>query len=87
MDDLLIFNKNINEIKRIKIKLFEKFDVKDLGELPFCLGIQVTKDQMKRMINLGQAKYIGTKVLKRFGIEESKLLMTPLEVNVQLNKE
>jgi hypothetical protein len=61
--------------------------MKDLGEHPFCLGIQATKDRMKRMINLGQAKYIGTKVLKWFGMEESKLLMTPLDVNVQLNKE
>jgi hypothetical protein len=33
--------------------------MKNLGELPFCFGIQVTKDRMKRMINLGQAKYIG----------------------------
>jgi hypothetical protein len=38
------------------------------------------------MINLGQAKYIGTKAFKWFGMEESKLLMTPLDVNVQLNK-
>lgn len=87
MDDLLIFNKNIDEIKRIKTRLFEKFDMKDLGELPFCLGIQVTKDRMERMINLGQVEYIGTKALKRFGMEESKLLMTPLDVNVQLNNE
>ncbi len=74
MDELLIFNKNIDKIKRIKTIFFEKFDMKGLGELPFCLGIQVTKDRMKRMINLGQAEYIGTKALKWFGMEESKLL-------------
>jgi hypothetical protein len=87
MDDLLIFNKNIDEIKWIKTRLFEKIAMKDLGELTFCLGIQVIKDRMKRMINLGQVEYIGTKALKQFGMEESKLLMTPLDVNVQLNKE
>jgi hypothetical protein len=41
----------------------EKFDMKDLGKLPFCLGIQVTKNRMKRMINLGQVEYISTKAL------------------------
>lgn len=42
---------------------------------------------MKMMINLGQAEYIGTKALKWFGMEESKLLMTPLDLNIQFNKE
>jgi hypothetical protein len=68
----LIFNKNIDEIKRIKTKLFEKFDMKIWENFLFVLsysqveGINYdkTKDQMKRMINLGQVGYIGTKALK-----------------------
>jgi len=59
--------------------------MKDLGELEFCLRIQVIKDQMNKMISLSQAKYI-TKILQHFRMEELKPLRTPFDINVQLTK-
>lgn len=45
------------------------------------------RNWLKKMINHGQVEYIGTKVLKWFGMEESKSITTPFEVNVQLSME
>jgi len=64
IDDLLIFNKNIDEINMIKITLSTKFNMKDIKELTFCLGIQMIRDCVKRMTNLGQVEYIGIRILK-----------------------
>jgi hypothetical protein len=40
-DDLLIFNKNVKALDIVKRKLFGKFDMKDLGEILYCLGMQI----------------------------------------------
>lgn len=85
--DLLIFSKCVDAIKRIKTILSKKFDLTDLGKFTFCWGIQMIRDWLKKMINHGQVEYIGTKVLKWFGMEESKSVTTPFEVNVQLSME
>jgi hypothetical protein len=38
IDDLLIFNKNIDEINVIKMILFAKFNMKDIKEFIFLFG-------------------------------------------------
>ena len=42
VDNLLMFAKDKVTINDIKIKLNESFEMKDLGELEYFLGIQVT---------------------------------------------
>jgi len=39
VNNLLIFNKNLDEIKKVKLTLLKVFEMKDLGETEFCLGI------------------------------------------------
>jgi hypothetical protein len=41
IDDLLIFNKNVKALNIVKKKLSRKFDMKDLGEILYCLGMQI----------------------------------------------
>jgi hypothetical protein len=43
---------------------------------------RTTRDWLKKTINLGQVKYVGSRMLKRFGMEDLKPLKTPLDVNV-----
>ena len=43
VDDLLIFGSNINVIDEAKNVLRSHFDMKDLGEANFILGIKITR--------------------------------------------
>ena len=43
VDDLLIFGSNMNVINEAKNVLKSHFDMKDLGETNFILGIKVTR--------------------------------------------
>jgi hypothetical protein len=44
VDDLLIFSNDIKEIEILKKQLHTKFDMKDLGEATYCLGIRITRN-------------------------------------------
>lgn len=50
--------------------------MKDLGELHYCLGLEVWREPGKTLIS--QSKYI-MKILKRFNMSECKEVSTPLE--------
>ena len=43
VDDLLIFGSNMNVIDEAKNVLRSHFDMKDLGETNFILGIKITR--------------------------------------------
>ena len=43
MDDLIIVGDNAIEIDRVKCLLKQEFEMKDLGELCYFLGIEVIK--------------------------------------------
>jgi Reverse transcriptase (RNA-dependent DNA polymerase) len=41
VDDIIITGNNLEEIKNVKRKLKENFDIKDLGLLKYFLGIEI----------------------------------------------
>ncbi len=65
--------------------LSQEFEMKDLGQLTYFLGIQVMRDCNKGTISLGQPKYIA-EILKSFNMENCKLVVTPLETSSKLCK-
>ncbi|RDX64091.1 hypothetical protein CR513_57388, partial [Mucuna pruriens] len=58
----------LHETKRFLIKNFE---MKDLGEASFVLGIQILRDRSQGILRLSQENYIS-KVLERFDMKDSK---------------
>ena len=85
VDDLLILANNVKTIDQIKEELSQKFEMTDLGEAHYCLGIQIIRDRQKGIIEINQAKYIED-VLKRFGMENSKPVATPMQTGTKLSK-
>jgi hypothetical protein len=85
VDDLLILTNDLATLGGFKKELSNRFEMKDLGEVHFCLGIQVTRDRQKRTIRISQAKYIEN-VLKRFNMFDCKPIGTPLDANAKLSK-
>lgn len=74
---------HLEEIKKVKIQLSAEFEMKDLGELEYFLGILVTRDRSKRTITLSQKPFIKT-ILDRFGMLDCKPVSTPVTVGAKL---
>jgi Reverse transcriptase (RNA-dependent DNA polymerase)/Integrase core domain/GAG-pre-integrase domain len=85
VDDIIILGKEMEEINEIKRDLNEKFEMKDLGELEYFLGIQLFRDRATRRIHINQTGYINT-ILERFGMTECKPASTPMASGTKLLK-
>ena len=69
-----------DEWSEAKAKLKQRFDVKDLGESVWMLGMRITRDRSKRLIKLDQELYI-TKMLEKYDLMQCKTTKTPAEQN------
>ncbi|KAH0819193.1 hypothetical protein GEV33_003598 [Tenebrio molitor] len=49
VDDLMVASDNPRKLQRLKSKLSKSFEMKDLGPLSFCLGIEFTQDVEKQL--------------------------------------
>ncbi|MBW0564333.1 hypothetical protein O181_104048 [Austropuccinia psidii MF-1] len=73
VDDFVKGGRNLAAFKeRIKAS----FDMKDLGDIEYVLGMKVTRDQSRRIINLSQELYIEN-ILIDFEIEDFRPVSTP----------
>jgi hypothetical protein len=61
-----------------------EFEMSLLGELSFFLGLQIC--QSNQVIFISQTKYIR-EMLKRFGMEDCKLVITPMQTSCKLSKD
>lgn len=83
VDDLLLASTKDKWIVDMKKQLNEKFKMKDLGILHYCLGIEF--ECKENFIKLHQKKYISD-ILKKFGMVNCKAVSTPLETGLALEK-
>ncbi|KAE9176563.1 hypothetical protein PF004_g26044 [Phytophthora fragariae] len=69
----------------VKAGIAEKFRIKDLGRARFILGIEIDYDMERRTLGISQKAYTES-IIKKFGQENAKPCLTPLEPGVQLTK-
>ena len=67
VDDILLASGDVELLHETKRFLSNKFDMKDLGNASFMLGIQIYRDRSKGILGLSQKAYID-KVLSRFSM-------------------
>ena len=77
VDDMAITLKHLKHIQKFKDQLRERFEISDLGELTWLLGLKIERDREARTITLSQAAYIDT-ILARFHMEDAKPAQTPM---------
>ena len=77
VDDILLASNDIGLLHETKRFLSKKFEMKNLGDASFVLGIQIHRDRSRGILGLSQKGYIE-KVLKRFGMQNSKPGDTPV---------
>jgi hypothetical protein len=83
VDDLFILSEIINSINNVKTFVIDEFEMTNLGEIEFCLGIQVIGKRTMKTINLGQRNYIEN-IFKFFGTEKCRPISTPLDISLTL---
>ena len=64
VEDILLATNDINLLAETKQMLCNPFDMKDLGEASFVLGIKVVRDMTNHVLQLSQRAYID-RILKR----------------------
>ena len=84
MDDIIITGSNKEGILSTKTFLKNAFDIKDLGELMYFLGIEICRS--KEGLFLSQRKYT-LDILNEAGNLGSKKAKTPLEEEYKVLRE
>ncbi|WJX14008.1 ABC-type xenobiotic transporter [Trifolium repens] len=77
---------DMDEIINLKTQLSKEFDMKDLGPARKILGMQITRDKQRGVLQLSQAEYIN-RVLQRFNMGNAKPVSTPLASHFRLSKD
>ena len=69
----------------VKVWLASTFDMKDLGEASYILGIKLIRDRNRKIMGLSQADYID-KLLTRFSMDNSKKGLLPFRHGLLFSK-
>jgi hypothetical protein len=84
VDDIIFGSDDDRLIQKFAKDMQNEFEMSLLGELSFFLGIQI--HQSNQGIFISQTKYIR-EMLKRFGMEDCKPVITPMKTNCKLSKD
>ena len=74
VDDILHNSSDVGLLLETKKFLSSNFDMKDLGEASFILGIEIHRDRTKGVLGLSQKAYLE-KVLKKYSMHMYKSLL------------
>jgi hypothetical protein len=85
VNDITMACKSLEVINQDKEKLKQYYEMTDLGEIAWILGIHVTRDRRAGWIALSQEKY-ALEVLERFGKSDVRPISTPMLANEHLAK-
>ena len=86
MDGILLIGNDVGMLSTIKVWSANTFDMKDLGEVCYILGIKLFRDRKRRIMELSQATYIE-KVLSRFSMDNSKKGLLPFRYGLAFSKD
>ena len=85
VDDIIIATNNIGIMENIKSDIVKLFKMKDMGAISYCLGIEFQQNLKNGTITMSQKKFTE-EILIRFGMENSKPVLTPNDGNQKLKK-
>ena len=82
VDDIVLTGDDLEEMKRLKTYLTKEFEITDLGDLKYFLGIEVAR--RKEWLFISQRKYV-LDLLTETGLLGSKAIDTPMDPNTKLS--
>ncbi|KAL3749900.1 hypothetical protein ACJRO7_010945 [Eucalyptus globulus] len=84
VDDMMVTGSNSAQITAFKQEMMKMFEMTDLGEMSYFLGMEVRQTQNE--VFICQKKYLK-EILRRFNMEECKSVSTPMGHKEKLQKE
>lgn len=85
VDDILIASSNKEMLVEVKTWLSSTFEMKDMGNASYVLGVEILRDRNKGTLGLSQRNYLKY-VLKRFSMENCKPALVPMAVGNKLSE-
>ncbi len=83
VDDLMILSNHLPLLRKKKSQLMSTFKMKDLGEIHWFLGLEITCNQLQHLLFISQSCYI-TNVVQCFGFSNSHCVSTPMASDLKL---
>jgi hypothetical protein len=83
VDDILLSSSDVSLLLETKRFLSSNFEMKDLGEVSFVLGIEIHRDRRKEVLGSSQKVYLE-KVLKKFSMHACNSTPGPIVKGVSM---
>ena len=77
VDDILLAANDKGMLRDVKEFLSKNFEMKDMGEASYVIGIEIFRDRSQGVLGLSQKAYIN-KVLERYRMDKSDELKSHL---------
>ena len=77
MDNILLANNDVGTLYEVKQFLSKNFDMKDMGEASYVIGIKIHRERSRDIFGLSQETYIN-KVFERFQMKNCSPSPTPI---------
>ena len=86
VDDILLAGNSKEMIDTAKRWLLSNFEMKDMGEASYVLGVKIVRDHAKRLLGLSQETYIK-RMLERYHMQDSKPIDTLVDKSLSLSRD
>lgn len=83
VDDILLAAKNEQRISDFQKMLSFEFEIKDLGDAKYCLGVEFTRTKYE--VKMCQQGYVY-ELLERFDMTNCNPVSTPMDLGTKLQK-
>ena len=78
IDDILLATNDLGLLSETEKFLSNNFEMKDMGEACYVIGIEIFRDRSQELLGLSQKSYIN-KVLERFRIDKCSASPIPIQ--------
>ena len=76
VDDIILVSDSAALLSDFKAAISKDFNIKDLGQLNYFLGIRISRDRSQKLLTMDQQTYIKA-IINKFGFTNSKAVTTP----------
>lgn len=83
VDDIVLTGRSDGKINMINQTLRKQFQIKDIGELHYFLGVNVVQDLLTGNVWIGQQTYMQN-ILRKYNMEDCKTIQTPVDSSSKL---